>query len=96
MPDYDKFSEAELVNAVAAHLGVMPHEVCPLLVFLAQADVMERWGAVWVVHVRLPFKVAGVSAWVTGKGPDPLVACLSGYLKSVRARPDRPVARSVV
>jgi len=52
--------------------------------FLRVADVMERCGPVYVVHVRMPQKVGGVTNWIPGRGVDPLEACLLAFLKSRR------------
>ena len=43
----------------------------PLALFLRVADVMERWGPVYVVHVRMPQKVGGVTNWMPGAGHAP-------------------------
>ena len=54
----------------------------PWQLFLRVADVMERWGPVYVVHVRMPQKVGGVTNWMPGRGSCPIEACMRAYLKS--------------
>ena len=56
----------------------------PWALFMREADVMERWGAVYVVHVRMPQRVAGCTNWMPGRGVDPLEACLRAFIKSRR------------
>ena len=54
----------------------------PWQLFLMVADVMERWGPVYVVHVRMPQKVGGVTNWMPGRGSCPIEACMRAFLKS--------------
>lgn len=54
----------------------------PWQLFLRVADVMERWGPVYVVHVRMPEKINGQTNWMGGRGGCPLEACMRAYLKS--------------
>ena len=56
----------------------------PWQLFLRVADVMERWGPVYVVHVRMPQKVAGCTNWMQGRGACPLDACMRAFIKSRR------------
>lgn len=56
----------------------------PWVLFIEHADVMERWGALWVVYVRMPEKIAGLTNWMGGNGGGPLEACLRAFLKSRR------------
>lgn len=72
----------ELLCAAAAVDGVSPEQYSAMDLFMRVADVMERWGKVYVVHVRLPHRVDGFSAWVGAVGPDPLTACLRAHVKS--------------
>ena len=58
-----------------------PADFKPLVLFCELADVMERWGPIYVVHVRMPKRVAGLTSWMCGEGSDPLEACLRAYLK---------------
>ena len=81
----DNLSGEQLRQAAALADGAVDVDSFdPWQLFLGVADVMERWGPVYVVHVRMPGKVAGVTNWVAGKGPDPLDACMRAYLKSRR------------
>ena len=50
--------------------------------FLRVADVMERWGPIYVVHVRMPEKINGLTVWVGGRSTCPIEACMRAYLKS--------------
>ena len=54
----------------------------PWQLFLRVADVMERWGPVYVVHVRMPGRVAGLTSWMHGRGSCPLEACMRAFIKS--------------
>ena len=56
----------------------------PLELFLREACVMEKWGAIYVVHVRLPRRIAGLTAWVKAQGACPLDACMRAFIKSRR------------
>ena len=56
----------------------------PWQLFLRVADVMERWGPVYVVHVRMPRRIAGLTAWMPGEGACPLDACMRAFIKSRR------------
>ena len=56
----------------------------PWQLFLRVADVMERWGPVYVVHVRMPEKISGLTNWMSGEGACPLDACMRAFLKSRR------------
>ena len=57
----------------------------PWALFLRVADVMERWGPVYVVHVRLPRRIAGLTAWVNARGACPFEACMRAFIKSRRS-----------
>lgn len=65
----------------------------PWALFLRVADVMERWGPVYVVHVRMSEQIGGLTNWVAGRGGDPLEACLRAFLKSRRSRIPAPPFR---
>ena len=54
----------------------------PWQLFLRVADVMERWGPIYVVHVRMPEKINGLTVWVGGRSTCPIEACMRAYLKS--------------
>ena len=56
----------------------------PLHLFLREARVMEKWGARYVVSVKMPNKVSGLTAWMTADGLCPFEACMRAYLKSRR------------
>ena len=56
----------------------------PWQLFLRVADVMERWGPVYVVHVRMPHKIGGMTVWMAGRGACPLDACMRAFIKSRR------------
>ena len=56
----------------------------PWQLFLRVADVMERWGPVYVVHVRMPEKISGLTNWMSGEGACPLDACMRAFIKSRR------------
>ena len=56
----------------------------PWVLFIEHADVMERWGALWVVYVRMPEKIAGLTNWMPGRGACPLDACMRAFIKSRR------------
>ena len=53
----------------------------PWALFCEVAQVMERWGPVYRVHVEMPQRVAGRTNWMPGEGSSPLDACLRAYLK---------------
>lgn len=53
----------------------------PWTLFIEAADVMERWGPIYEVHVRMPKKVLGLTSWMSGRGTDPLDACLRAVIK---------------
>ena len=79
----DDLSGEQLAHAAALADGVVDVAAFdPWALFLRVADVMERWGPVYVVHVRMPQKVAGCTNWMPGRGVDPLEACLRAFLKS--------------
>ena len=79
----DTLSGEQLRHAAALADGAVDVDAFdPWQLFLRVADVMERLGPVYVVHVRMPGKVGGITNWVAGKGPDPLDACMRAYLKS--------------
>lgn len=81
----DELSGEQLRQAAALADGAVDVDAFdPLALFLRVADVMERWGPVYVVHVRMPEKIAGLTNWVAGRGPDPLDACMRAFLKSRR------------
>ena len=71
---------SEMLHLIVAQLE--GRDIDPWHLFLREADVMERWGPVYLVHVRLPYKIAGLSAWKSGIDPDPLAACARAYLKT--------------
>ena len=56
----------------------------PLALFVREAAVMERWGPVYVVHVRMPEKISGLTNWMSGEGACPLEACMRAFIKSRR------------
>lgn len=78
----DSMVGQELLHEAALVDGVDPARYDALGLFMRVADVMERWGKIYVVHVRLPYKVDGLSAWVGAVGPDPLTACMRAHVKS--------------
>lgn len=81
----DTLSGEQLRHAAAIADGAVDvASFDPRQLFLRVADVMERWGPVYVVHVRMPQKIGGVTNWMPGRGGDPLEACLRAYLKSRR------------
>ena len=81
----DDLSGEQLRQAAAAADGAVDVDAFdPWQLFLRVADVMERWGALWVVYVRMPEKIAGLTNWMGGTGGDPLEACLRAFVKSRR------------
>ena len=81
----DTLTGEQLRHAAALADGAVDVDALdPWQLFLRVADVMERWGPVYVVHVRMPQKVGGVTNWMPGRGVDPLEACLRAFLKSRR------------
>lgn len=75
----DDLTKEQLHQAVALIEGAGAD---PWELFLRVACVMERWGRVYVVSVKMPEKVAGLTVWMTGQGDCPLEACMRAYLKS--------------
>lgn len=59
-----------------------PADFKPLVLFCEVAEVMERWGPIYVVHVRMPQKIGGITNWIPGRGSCPIDACMRAYLKS--------------
>lgn len=80
-PVDDLAGDALLAAASRASGCENPAEFKPLELFCEFADVMERWGPVYLVHVRMPKRVNGLTSWMAGEGSDPLEACLRAYLK---------------
>lgn len=81
----DDLTGEQLRHAAAIADGVVDVDSFdPWQLFLRVADVMERWGPVYVVHVRMPVKIGGLTNWIAGRGSDPLEACLRAFLKSRR------------
>ena len=79
----DTLSGEQLRQAAAIADGAVDVDAFdPWQLFLRVADVMERWGPVYVVHVRMPEKISGLTNWVSGRGPDPLDACMRAFIKS--------------
>lgn len=79
----DDLSGEQLRHAAALADGVVDVAAFdPWALFLRVADVMERWGPVYVVHVRMPTQVGGLTNWMGGTGQDPLEACLRAFIKS--------------
>lgn len=54
----------------------------PWALFLRVACVMEKWGTRYVVSVKMPYKIGGLTVWMTADGLCPLEACMRAYLKS--------------
>lgn len=79
----DDLSGEQLRQAAALADGAVDVDSFdPWALFLRVADVMERWGPVYVVHVRIPGKVGGVTHWMPGRGSCPLEACMRAFVKS--------------
>ena len=79
----DTLSGEQLRQAAAIADGAVDVDAFdPWQLFLMVADVMERWGPVYVVHVRMAQKVGGVTNWMRGRGSCPIEACMRAYLKS--------------
>lgn len=91
-PD-DKLTSEQLAYACAAVEGVDRGAFSPISLFMREADIMQRFGPLYVVHVRVPGN-ARPHAWAEGRGTCPLDACMRAYLKSRRAiaSNSRPVA----
>ena len=45
---------------------------------------MEKWGTRYVVSVKMPYKIAGLTVWMTADGLCPFEACMRAFLKSRR------------
>lgn len=83
MTDIDKLRGEQLAHLAALVDGVVDvASFDPWALFMREADVMERWGAVYVVHVRMPEKIAGLTNWMSGEGACPLEACMRAFIKS--------------
>ena len=80
-PVDDLVGDALLAAASRASGCDNPADFKPLVLFCEVAEVMERWGPIYVVHVRMPKRVTGLTSWMAGEGSDPLEACLRAYLK---------------
>ena len=81
----DTLSGEQLRHAAAlADRAVDVASFDPWQLFLRVADVMERWGPVYVVHVRMPEKISGLTNWMHGRGACPLDACMRAFIKSRR------------
>ena len=79
----DDLSGEQLRQAAALADGAVDVDAFdPWALFLRVADVMERWGPVYVVHVRMPEKINGLTVWVGGRSTCPIEACMRAYLKS--------------
>ena len=81
----DDLSGEQLRHAAALADGAVDvASFDPWQLFLRVADVMERWGPVYVVHVRMPEKISGLTNWMAGEGACPLDACMRAFIKSRR------------
>ena len=56
----------------------------PVALFAREAHVMEKWGTRYVVSVKMPYKIAGLTVWMTADGLCPFEACMRAFLKSRR------------
>lgn len=79
----DDLSGEQLRQAAALADGAVDVDAFdPLALFLREACVMERWGPVYVIHVRMPDKVSGLTNWMSGHGACPFEACMRAFIKS--------------
>ena len=68
----DDLNGEQLRHAAALADGAVDVDAFdPWQLFLRVADVMERWGPVYVVHVRMPQKVAALPTGCRGAGHAP-------------------------
>lgn len=72
----------QLLIDVARIERVEPQDLDPWALFMRRAEVMERWGSIYVVHVRNQKKVNGLTAWSKGQASCPLRACMHAVLTS--------------
>lgn len=83
--EVDQLHGDALVNVAALAEGVDPAYFDKYALFLREADVMERWGKKYLVHVRMPNKIAGMTNWMPGEGECPLDACMRAFIKKMRS-----------
>lgn len=81
----DTLSGEQLRHAAAIADGAVDvASFDPRHLFLREARVMEKWGTRYVVSVKMPHKIAGLTVWMTADGLCPFEACMRAYLKSRR------------